>query len=446
VGNIVLNNVTTTASIPSDLSSGQSFEATNFQTQLLLPSSIAAAAAALGNSAITGDAMVKVDAAGATPAAVSSGPIPIDVPIPSPVPASGLEFDLPSPAGTIGPFVASGGDVTLSVDPAVSLALVVSGSTLNLTCKPFANNSAPTGIVSRAPSGAAVSPVIATSSTSTTSTTSPPVTTPTSPTTTEAGSPTPSDQISQAFNTLFDSNASIPDKEAVIENGTSIATALTDAFTSALAAQTGGVSVDDITFPDSSGCDQAGVASPCAAVTYDILNATGQALLPHNQGYAVSANGTWLVSTNTVCALLQLFYAAEGKVGAPPGCPAPSVAPPTATGADPTTTQSPISPTATSSSGDPTTTDPAGPAPSTTGQVATAATSGSSHPGTTNHVGSADPVVQASSSSLAFTGVGAVAQWMAAIGGALIIVGFVLLTMVDAPRRVLYRFTRRSSP
>ena len=94
VGNIALNNVSTTASIPSGLSTGQQFEATNFQTNLNLPSSIVSAAAALGNSAITGDAVVKVDATGANPATVSSGDLAINVPIPSPVPTSGLACTL----------------------------------------------------------------------------------------------------------------------------------------------------------------------------------------------------------------------------------------------------------------------------------------------------------------------------------------------------------------
>jgi hypothetical protein len=35
-----------------------------------------------------------------------------------------------------------------------------------------------------------------------------------------------------------------------------------------------------------------------------------------------------------------------------------------------------------------------------------------------------------------------VAQWLAVVGGALIILGFVLLVMVDTPRRVLYRLAR----
>jgi hypothetical protein len=36
-----------------------------------------------------------------------------------------------------------------------------------------------------------------------------------------------------------------------------------------------------------------------------------------------------------------------------------------------------------------------------------------------------------------------VAQWAAVVGGILIIVGFVLLILVDTPRRILYRLTRR---
>jgi hypothetical protein len=43
---------------------------------------------------------------------------------------------------------------------------------------------------------------------------------------------------------------------------------------------------------------------------------------------------------------------------------------------------------------------------------------------------------------LAFTGLGDVAQWLAIVGGALIILGFVLLVMVDTPRRLVYRMAR----
>ena len=74
-----------------------------------------------------------MDATGATPAAVAAPPIAINTPIPSPVPAAGLTLTLPATPGTVGPFTASGGVITLTVDPAVSLTVDVSGSNLNLT-------------------------------------------------------------------------------------------------------------------------------------------------------------------------------------------------------------------------------------------------------------------------------------------------------------------------
>ena len=51
-------------------------------------------------------------------------------------------------------------------------------------------------------------------------------------------------------------------------------------------------------------------------------------------------------------------------------------------------------------------------------------------------------MVEANSGSLAFTGLGSIAQWLAIVGGALMLVGFILLTMVDAPRRALHRLAR----
>ena len=313
VGNIVLNNVTTSASIPSTVDQGQQFQATNFQTNLNLPSSIVSAAAALGNSAIVGDAVVNVDATGADPATVSSGALDINVPIPSPVPSSGLALDVPSPPGTVGPFTATGGAITLTVDPAVSLALIVSGSTLNLTCKPYANNSAQTGIVASAPRGAAVSPVIATGSTT------PPVTTP--PTTPDTTPPT--------------TPPSTPDTTP----------------STTLSTTTPG---DTTTTPVTTG--------PTAATDS-----------------------------------------------------------PTTSSAASTTTAKPAS--------------------STTVGAATGA--GSSQATTADPTTAPDPVVEASSSSLAFTGVGVVAQWLAVVGGALIVLGFVLLVMVDTPRRVMYRLAHQ---
>ena len=110
VGNIVLNGVVTTGTItPASPASGTQFNLTNYQSTVSLPASIVSAAAALGNSAIAGTATLKVDATGATPASVAAPPITINAPIPSPVPSTGLSLVLPSTAGTVGPFTASGG-------------------------------------------------------------------------------------------------------------------------------------------------------------------------------------------------------------------------------------------------------------------------------------------------------------------------------------------------
>ncbi len=462
VGNIALNNVTTTASIPT-LSVGQSFEATNFQTQLNLPASITSAAAALGNSAIMGDAVVKVDASGATPASVSSGPIDINAPIPSPVPTSGLALDLPSPPGTVGPFTPTGGVVTLTVDPAISLTLVVSGSNLNLTCTPYANNAAPTGIVASAPRGSKVSPVIATGSTSG-STCPPGAGCPVPVTTTPPSEPPPSSTtvpsspdvsaITQAFQTLFGPSSTVSERAGAIENGSSLQTALTDASNSSLAANLSGVQVNDVTFPDDSGCTSAGVDNPCAKVLYDILGSGGSPVLAGNIGYAVSVNGAWLVSTATACSLLDLFWQASGAAGNPPGCPAalPPTTPTTVNGGDPgtTTTQgqgggntessaNTTTTTAAPASGPPTTK----PASSTT--VAAATGAGSSHTSSGDPTTAPDPVVEASSNSLAFTGVGVIAEWLAVAGGILILLGFALLVMADTPRRLMYRLAHRGT-
>jgi hypothetical protein len=182
VGNIVLNDVVTTGTIsPASPASGQQFNLTNYQVQVNVPQSLVAAAAALGNTAIAGTAVAQVDATGATPASIPSGTLQINYPIPSPVPPNGLQLALPTPPSTIGPFTASGGAISLTVDPKATLTLQVSGNPLNLTCTAYPNNTAPSGISSSSPSASSISPVIATASAGgggggggTTATTAPP--------------------------------------------------------------------------------------------------------------------------------------------------------------------------------------------------------------------------------------------------------------------------------
>ena len=113
--------------------------------------------------------------------------------------------------------------------------------------------------------------------------------------------------ITQAFQTLFGPALTVSERAGAIENGSSLQTALTDASNSSLAANLSGVQVNDVTFPDDSGCTSAGVDNPCAKVLYDILGSGGSPVLAGNIGYAVSVNGAWLVSTATACSLLDLF-------------------------------------------------------------------------------------------------------------------------------------------
>ncbi|HML01665.1 MAG TPA: hypothetical protein VK428_15895 [Acidimicrobiales bacterium] len=179
VGNIALNNVVTTGTItPASPAAGSTFNLTNYQTTVSVPSSLVSAAAALGNTAIAGSSKVTIDASGATPATLAGPAVSFSDPIPSPVPSSGLALQLPSPAGTIGPFTASGGAITLSQDKSASLTLEVSGNPLTLTCTAYANNTVASGITTSAPSGSPVSPPIATTSAGAASSSSTPSSTP----------------------------------------------------------------------------------------------------------------------------------------------------------------------------------------------------------------------------------------------------------------------------
>ena len=605
VGNLVMNDATSSATLsPADPSAGQQFQVTGYQAQLTLPADVVSAAAALGNTSITGSATTTLDAVGATPTSLPSSSLSFDASIPNPVPSSGVV--LSTVPVTVGPFTATGGTVSISQNPSISLTVSATGSDgappASFTCTSFRNDTIlPSGITLLQPSGPAVSPLLVPSAptltvtpstdlssgesvsltgagfqpnslgavlecntaageptvalgspvsgpvpvgctapnynqvtgtssagtisatyTVTTGTEGPPcgapndvitvcpgtdsagqdptsdaanypcppttaqqaagatcvvlygdengdrasvpilfpnegpppptstttTTQPVSPvtTTTTTGSSTPSDQITQAYQTLFDfADPSVADKVAVIQNGASIQMALSQALSSSLGSSATGANVNDISFLDSATCTQDNLPSPCAQVNYDILGQGGTAILPDNNGYAVSIGGTWLVATDTACVLLGLFYSAAGLSGTPPGCPATvSSMPPTTivgsgtgTGTDPTSASpastgdpSPTSDVPTTVQGS-TTTDPP-PTPTTVGAAtkANTGTSGSSTP---------DPVVAANSGSLAFTGLGGVTQWLAVVGGTLVLLGCALLGLVDAPRRLLYR-------
>ena len=175
VGNIVLNDAQTSAQLsPPSPNVGQTFMVAGYQTVVNLPNSIVSAAAALGNSVISGTATARLDATGATPATSSVGPLTIDAPIPSPVPSSGLSLALPSTPQSVGPFTATATSITIQEDSAANLTIDVSGSNLNLTCHAYPNDSLPTGIASSAPTVGTIAPVIASASASPTTTSNPP--------------------------------------------------------------------------------------------------------------------------------------------------------------------------------------------------------------------------------------------------------------------------------
>jgi len=239
VGNIVLNDVVTTAQVsPADPSAGQQFTVVDYQTQVPLPSSISSAAAALGNSDIAGTALSTVDVTGATPSSISSGPMSFDVPLPSPVPSTGLLLVIPPTAGTVGPFTASGGPITVTQDKKAQLTLNVAGSSLNLTCSAYPNNSEPTGITSRAPSGSPQAPTIATASgPGTTTTVAPPTTL--GPTTTVTSTTTEGSTTTLATTTTTTDATTTTDSSTTTTDATTTTdSSTTTAPTAAAAAST----------------------------------------------------------------------------------------------------------------------------------------------------------------------------------------------------------------
>jgi hypothetical protein len=126
--------------------------------------------------------------------------------------------------------------------------------------------------------------------------------------------------IARVYDSLFNlSNKSVSVKLAAIQNGSSLRTAMTVVLATPLAAEASGAKVTHVKVLSDSQCQQAGVSSPCASVTYNVLKKNGTTLLPNARGYAVFVNGKWLVAKPTVCALFSEAYSLVGK-GTPPGC------------------------------------------------------------------------------------------------------------------------------
>lgn len=130
--------------------------------------------------------------------------------------------------------------------------------------------------------------------------------------------------ITQAYDKLFNfADKSLPDKEAVVEGGASLKTALDQGLTSPLASGVAGASVSSVTILSDSQCATHKVPTPCASVAYSLLSSSGQAVLSGQVGYATYSTGKWLVAKVTICGLLDSLYSVTGQKGTPPGCPTP---------------------------------------------------------------------------------------------------------------------------
>lgn len=165
-GNIVLNDVTLTGSLsPSSPTAGQEFNLTGLQTQEQLPASVVQSAEAAGLTSLTGTVDTTIEATGATPPSISTGPMPFDVPIPNPIPSSGVTLAAPSTPATVGPFTATSANITLSSGSETETTFQDGDGIglLDLQCVSYANDSLPqSGFTNETPPGLPISPVVAT--------------------------------------------------------------------------------------------------------------------------------------------------------------------------------------------------------------------------------------------------------------------------------------------
>ncbi|MET9409929.1 hypothetical protein ABZX90_29790 [Streptomyces sp. NPDC002935] len=113
-------------------------------------------------------------------------------------------------------------------------------------------------------------------------------------------------EIKQNWEKFFDPAVSTKDKQAVLENGDQMAQVL-QGFNGDQRGQQVKANVEKIEF-----------TSPTDAnVTYT-LTLKGATALPNASGTAVEQDGTWKVSVNTLCALVQL--SGDASSSAAPGC------------------------------------------------------------------------------------------------------------------------------
>jgi hypothetical protein len=206
IGNVVLNDTVTTASLsPSDLSMGQTFAITGYQTQISVPQAILQLFEGVGIDSVKGFMVPDLVATGALPiggpsypvsypggaigvgtvgvgtvgvgtapmstasdgavspssAYVPSGPVPFAINLPSPVPSSGAVFDVASTSAGLGvSLVALGGPIVIE-QVGLALDFQAPGNNYWLSCTAYPNDTDPNGVTTTWPQSAGSAVVIA---------------------------------------------------------------------------------------------------------------------------------------------------------------------------------------------------------------------------------------------------------------------------------------------
>ncbi|HET9171935.1 MAG TPA: hypothetical protein VFN97_21055 [Actinospica sp.] len=114
--------------------------------------------------------------------------------------------------------------------------------------------------------------------------------------------------VKQTWTSFFSKTTPVAEKEALVENGSTMAAAM-QAFASSPMTSEVSASVQNVTFPSPTKAD----------VTYSI-SLNGQVVENAMAGNAVYQGGKWLVADTTLCGLLQLAQSQGGSSAAIPGC------------------------------------------------------------------------------------------------------------------------------
>jgi len=115
--------------------------------------------------------------------------------------------------------------------------------------------------------------------------------------------------VTQTWTTFFSKDTPIAQKQALLENGTTTLAPAVQAFASNPLTSQVTASVQKVTFPTPTTAD----------VTYSI-SVGGRQVQSGAAGTAVYQNGKWLVSSVTLCGLLQLAQSQSGSTAPIPGC------------------------------------------------------------------------------------------------------------------------------